>query len=96
MTSRAVTNTAGRTCTSTSYEELRTHVLGEATVGRPSGLIVLLRQGVTAWMRGRVASSSSTLRAAQTPGLGVDNETHAAVARVLASMVLAADQEMCT
>lgn len=77
-----------------SYEELRTHVLDATTVSRPAGLIVLLRQGVAAWMLRRSASSSATTLAAPTTTYRIHDETHAAAVRIVASMVLAPEQEM--
>jgi len=49
--------TGGRDTTVTEYEELRSHVMTGSIAGRHCGLVVLLRQGVAAWMARRAACS---------------------------------------
>ncbi len=78
----------------TAYEALRSHVLAGAGAGIHAGLIVLLRQGVAAWMARRLACACAvpTASHASTPLVG--EEIHAAIVRVLASMALASQQEV--
>jgi hypothetical protein len=76
-----------------AYEALRSHVLAGANTASPAGLIVLLRQGVAAWMARRSACTYPAPAAARTPTLLVGEEIHAAIVRVWASMALAAQQE---
>ena len=76
-----------------AYEALRSHVLAGANTGSYAGLIVLLRQGVAAWMARRSACTFPAPAAARTTTLLVGEEIHAAIVRVLASMALAAQPE---
>lgn len=82
-----------------AYEALRSHVL----VGAAShaGLVVLLRQGVAAWMAGRLALTGNhpacacpAPAAAGTRTLLGGEEMHAALVQVLTSMALAAQGEV--
>lgn len=74
-----------------AYEELRSHVLtGD---GNGVGLILLLREGLAAWLEGRgtrrcpseVRPGLRTYAAAPVPS----DPIHSSIVRVLASMVLA-------
>ena len=76
----------------TAYEALRSHVLAGA--GSAAGLVVLLRQGVAAWMARRLACSGPAPIAANTTRLITGEQTHAALVRVLASMALAAHPQL--
>jgi len=76
----------------TAYEALRAHVLTGSTAGSHAGLVVLLRQGVAAWMARCSACSSPAPAAAHTATPLVGDEIHAAIVRVLASMALAGQQ----
>ena len=76
----------------TAYEALRSHVLAGA--GNPAGLVVLLRQGVAAWMARRLACSGPAPIAANTTRLITGEHTHAALVQVLASMALAVQPEL--
>ena len=83
--------TRNRDTPGAAYEELRRRVLAGSTTGSHFGLVVLLREGVAAWMaRGAVAStadrSAPTDRWAAAPMLS--DEVHAGVVRVLAGMAL--------
>jgi hypothetical protein len=78
----------------TAYEALRGHVLAGSSVGTHAGLVVLLRQGVAAWMARRLACACPAPAAARTTTLLVGEEIHAAIVRVLASMALAAQREV--
>ncbi len=75
-----------------AYEALRGHVLAGASAGGShAGLVLLLRQGVAAWMARRLTCAAPA--AACTNARLVGEEIHAGVVRVLASMAMAAQQE---
>jgi hypothetical protein len=93
VTSSATTTGGGDGCV-TAYEALRAQVLTSSTAGSPTGLLVLLRQGVAAWIARRSACSSPAPAAARTATPLVGDEIHAAIVRVLASMVLDGQQEV--
>jgi len=76
----------------TAYEALRSHVLGGT--GSHTGLIVVLRQGMAAWMARRLACACPVPVAARATTLLVGEDNHAAIVRVLASMALAASLEI--
>ena len=76
-----------------AYEALRSHVLAGANTASHAGLIVLLRQGVAAWMARRSACTFPAPAAPRTTTLLVGEEIHAAIVRVWASMALAAQPE---
>lgn len=80
----------------TAYEALRSHVLAGAA--SPAGLVVVLRQGVAAWMARRLAcpspASAATFATARATRLLVGEEISATLVRVLASMALAAQPEL--
>ena len=75
----------------TAYEALRSHVLCGA--GSHAGLVVLLRQGVAAWMARRLACAGPAPAVARTTTRIKGEEISAALVRVLASMALAAQPE---
>jgi hypothetical protein len=79
-----------------AYEALRSHVLAGAA--SPAGLVLLLRQGVAAWMARRLACPSpapavacATARATR---LLVGEDISATLVQVLASMALCAQAEL--
>ena len=77
-----------------AYEALRSHVLDGSSPASHAGLLVLLRQGVAAWMARRLACACSA-PAGHRPGtLLVGEQMHAALVPVLASMALGAQQEI--
>lgn len=77
----------------TSYETLRAQVLGLGhTSPTAAGLLILLRQGVAAWMARR-SSPPEPPPSAVSP---LVDPHHTAVVRVLANMALAAGKEMRT
>jgi hypothetical protein len=80
-----------------TYEALRRRVLTGAAFGGAGGLVVLLRDGLAAWMA-RGAAGAAAVEAADPARRGaapiVSDEIHAAVVRVLASMALAGLKEM--
>lgn len=76
----------------TRYEALRSHTLQATTAGGHEGLIVLLRQGVAAWMRARSLSiqrASTAGRAPRAKVLRFPDEMNASFVQVIASMALA-------
>lgn len=77
-----------------AYEALRRHVLAGASTAGDAGLVLLLRQGVAAWMARRLACAGPAA-AARTSTVIAGQETHAGIVRVLASMALAVQQEVC-
>jgi hypothetical protein len=77
-----------------AYEALRHHVLAGAGTAGDAALVVLLRQGVAAWIVRRLACGGPAA-AARTSTLIAAQESHAGIVRVLASMALAAQQEVC-
>lgn len=77
-----------------AYEALRCYVLGGASSAGDAALVVLLRQGVAAWMARRSACAGPAA-APRTSTAIAGQEIHAGIVRVLASMVLAAQQEVC-
>ena len=84
-----------------AYEALRSHVLAGSSAASHAGLVVLLRQGVAAWMARRLALTGNppafACPAPAAPGttalLGGE-QIPAAIVRVLASMALAAQREV--
>jgi hypothetical protein len=81
----------GRDLGVAGYEELRRRVLAGATFGGHFGLVLLLREGLAAWMARRSAGAAA-VEAADPERRGaaplVSDESQAAVVRVLASMAL--------
>ena len=74
-----------------AYEELRSHVLS-GVPGNGTGLVLLLREGLAAWIEGRAAScpaSEPEKRPRHKAVPVLSDEVHAGIVRVLASMVLA-------
>ena len=82
----------GRDPFGAAYEELRRRVLAGASFGGHSGLALLLREGIAAWMARGGAGAAPVEPAADPDRRGaapiVSDEIHAAVVRVLASMAL--------
>jgi hypothetical protein len=80
-----------------TYEELRGRVLAGALFGGAFGLVLLLREGLAAWMAGGSAGSVPVAPAVEPdrrPAAPlVSDEIHAAVVRVLASMALGGREE---
>ena len=94
------TNTAGDTSVAAAYEQLRSGALAgsTSTSGGHFGLVVLMREGIAAWMarRSTRATTSATPEASvvdRQASLALD-DFHAGVVRVLASMALGAREEM--
>jgi len=75
----------------TGYEALRAQVLGLGrTNGTPAGLLVLLGQGVAAWMTRRSPAPQPPQPTAASP---LVDQRQAGIVRVLASMALAVGKE---
>lgn len=88
----------GRDAFGATYEALRRGVLAGVPVGGQVGLVLLLREGIAAWMARGAAGFASVAPAAnrdrRATGPLVSDEVHAAVVRVLASMALGGLEEM--
>jgi hypothetical protein len=75
------------------YEEFRSQALTGSSLGDPRGLVVLLREGVAAWLawlstgQEFIQAQSQPPHRQRGPAL-LSDEVHAAVVRVLATMVL--------
>jgi hypothetical protein len=73
-----------------AYENLRRHVLAGTALGSHSGLILILREGLAAWVS-RCAASTALEPAAvaqpRAPAPKVSDGIHASVVQVLAGMV---------
>jgi hypothetical protein len=80
-----------------TYEELRGRVLAGAPFGGAFGVVLLLREGLAAWMAGGSAGSVPVAPAVEPDRRAaaplVSDEIHAAVVRVLASMALGGREE---
>lgn len=88
--------TGGESTFVTLYEELRCHMLeGSAAVGNHFGLVLLLRDGVVAWMRGVVAPSTAArpVASSQQPRPPLSDEINASIVAVLANMALSGPKE---
>lgn len=77
-----------------AYEALRRHVLAGVNNAGDAALMVLLRQGVAGWMARRLAYAGPAAAARRSTVIA-GQEIHAGIVRVLASMALAAQQEVC-
>ncbi|MCX5737092.1 MAG: hypothetical protein NTZ61_01065 [Proteobacteria bacterium] len=98
MTCTDATPSGIGSCTN-AYEQLRSEVIEGGSVGGHFGLVILLREGVAAWITHappppttavRVAAKDRPVAAALIPdGLRAD------IALVLASMVMTAPEEKC-
>ena len=97
MTASAAAPT-GRDPFGAAYEELRRRVLAGSAVGGPFGLVLLLREGLAAWMARGSAGAAPAEPAADPDQRGAapigSDEIHAAVVRVLVSMALGGHREM--
>jgi len=76
------------------YEALRAHVLTGTVAARSCGLVVLLHQGVAAWMEHWSTSSLSAKPPPTGKAAPVNaDENEATLVRILASMVLCSQQQ---
>jgi hypothetical protein len=75
-----------------AYENLRRHVLAGTAFGSPFGLVLLLREGLVAWVsRGATSTAALEPAADREPRAlapNVSDGIRASVVQVLASMVL--------
>jgi hypothetical protein len=80
-----------------AYEGLRRSVLGDAPFGGHVGLVLFLREGLTAWMAEAAPGAASVEPPGHpercAPASRVSDAIHAAVVRVLASMALSGLKE---
>ncbi len=81
-----------------TYEELRSDMLSDSPSGSHFGLILLMRQGIAAWMDRRAACSApaktvAVARRSEAAPL-ISDELHAGMARVLACMAMADRKEI--
>ena len=79
-----------------AYEELRSHMLAGSPGGSHFGMVVLLREGIAAWIERRstcrgVAAQSATHSA---PRPVLSDELHAEIVHVLADIALKGREEM--
>lgn len=81
------------------YEKLRRGMLEGATEGGHFGLVILLREGVAAWVAHAKSSPPAALPATSEDRLSVmaliAGDVHADMARVLANMVMTTHEEKC-
>lgn len=87
------------TALASDYEALRSGALGDALVGGHFGLVVLMREGVAAWMKQAAGQpATGTPRVAKDVLTGtplIPDGLRADVALVLASMVMTTHEERC-
>ena len=82
--------------TTTHYERLRRHVLGDATATGGFGLVVLIREGVAAWLGHATAQPVALTHTKDqaVPTQMVPDDLHADVICVLANMAMASCPEV--
>jgi len=81
----------GREASVAAYENLRRHVLAGTASGSPFGLVLLLREGLAAWVSHGAISTAALPAADRAPrgaAPNVSDGIRASVVQVLASMVL--------
>ena len=91
MTGPAATG-AGHDTTVAGYEDLRHHVVAGAATGGHVGLVLILREGIAAWLSRRPSCAAASPPTAQPDRHGarvVGDAIQAELVRVLASMALA-------
>jgi hypothetical protein len=92
MTNPAPVNASASTVE--AYEKLRGYALTGKSPGGAEGLIILLRQGLAAWMS-RLSTCFDSAKSDSSPVAPlVADELHSAFVRVLASMALGGQQEV--
>jgi len=77
-----------------AYEALRRSVLAGASGGGHVGLVLLLREGLAAWMTSGAVSAAPVKAERRVAPPVLSNEIDAAVVRVLANMALGGLKEM--
>jgi len=87
---------SGEDGTVAAYEEVRAHILVGSPGGQHFGLVVLLREGIAAWIERRATcwgpASATPDRAGRPPLLS--EQLHAEIVRVLVSIALNGREEM--
>ena len=85
---------SGQDGTVAAYEELRRHMLSGSPCGRPFGLVLIMREGIAAWIERRAACPIPPAQSAASdhaaPGPLLSEPLHAEFVRVLAGIALAA------
>lgn len=81
------------------YEQLRSGALEGRIAGGHFGLVILLREGVAAWITHASPQPTPVVRAGakerDPPALLIPDDLRADMARVLASMVMTTSEERC-
>ncbi len=77
-----------------AYEALRRRVCAGASFGGQVGLVLLLREGLAAWMAHGAAWSAPVEPERRVGAPSMSNEIDAAMVRVLANMALGGLEEM--
>ena len=75
-----------------AYEALRRSVLAGASYGDHGGLVLLLREGLAAWMRSGAVGAAPVEPERRVAAPIMADESDAAVVRVLATMALGASR----
>jgi hypothetical protein len=75
-----------------AYEALRGSVLAGASYGGPVGLVLLLREGLAAWMSSGAVGAAPVAPERRVAAPIMAGESDAAVVRVLATMALGASR----
>jgi hypothetical protein len=87
---------SGEDGTVAAYEEIRAHILVGSPGRQRFGLVVLLREGIAAWIERRATcwspASATPDRAVRPPLLS--EQLHAEIVRVLVSIALSGREEM--
>jgi hypothetical protein len=88
---------------SARYEDLRAQVLGQGDGHDAMGLVVLLRHGVAAWIEASAERSPPPVPPNDAPSeasakdtVPIEDQVHAELVHVVASMVLHHYQEECS
>jgi len=72
-----------------AYEELRRHMLAVSAGGSPFGMVVLLREGIAAWIERRANCRGAAQSATRlTPRPVLSDKLHAEIVHVLADIAL--------
>jgi hypothetical protein len=82
-----------------NYETLRSRALEDGRVGGHFGLVILMREGVAAWMRHAAMQPATVTHVAAKDVLGrtppIPDGLRADVALVLANMLMTTHEERC-
>jgi hypothetical protein len=79
-----------------AYEELRSHMLAGSPGGSHSGMIVLLREGVTGWIKRSAACRGAAAQSANRPAPAplLSDRLHSEIVHVLADIALTYREEV--